>query len=44
GKSLLDILDKTITPMGSRLLRRWIVFPLKEIQAIEERLNVVENF
>jgi DNA mismatch repair protein MutS len=44
GKSLLDILDKTISPMGSRLLRRWLVFPLKEAKPIEDRLNVVENF
>ena len=44
GKTLLDVLDKTISPMGARLLRRWIVFPLKEANAIEERLNVVENF
>jgi DNA mismatch repair protein MutS len=44
GKTLLDILDKTITPMGSRLLRRWMVFPLKEAKPIEERLNVVEDF
>jgi DNA mismatch repair protein MutS len=44
GKSLLDILDKTNTPMGARLLKRWIVFPLKELKPIEERLNVVEHF
>ncbi|NMB50329.1 MAG: DNA mismatch repair protein MutS [Bacteroidales bacterium] len=44
GKSLLDVLDKTITPMGSRLLRRWIVFPLKDINPIEKRLDLVENF
>ena len=44
GKSLLDILDKTISPMGSRMLRRWMVFPLKDIRPIEERLDVVENF
>lgn len=44
GRTLLDILDKTISPMGSRLLRRWIVFPLKEAKPIEERLNVVEDF
>lgn len=44
GKSLLNVLDKTISPMGSRLLRRWIVFPLKEAQPIEVRLNVVEHF
>ncbi|MGL5228215.1 MAG: DNA mismatch repair protein MutS [Bacteroidales bacterium] len=43
GKSLLSILDKTISPMGARLLKRWIVFPLKEITPIEERLNVVED-
>ncbi|MGL5772451.1 MAG: DNA mismatch repair protein MutS [Bacteroidales bacterium] len=43
GKSLLSILDKTISPMGARLLKRWIVFPLKEIKPIEERLNVVED-
>ncbi|MDD4452319.1 MAG: DNA mismatch repair protein MutS [Proteiniphilum sp.] len=44
GKTLLDILDKTVSPMGSRLLRRWIVFPLKEVKPIEERLDVVEDF
>ncbi|MDO5664606.1 MAG: DNA mismatch repair protein MutS [Bacteroidia bacterium] len=44
GKSLLDILDKTVSPMGSRMLRRWIVFPLKEAKPIENRLDVVENF
>lgn len=44
GKSLLDILDKTVTPMGARLLKRWIVFPLKEAKLIEERLSVVEYF
>jgi len=44
GKTLLGVLDKTISPMGARLLRRWIVFPLKEARAIEDRLNVVENF
>jgi DNA mismatch repair protein MutS len=44
GKALLDILDRTSTPMGARLLKRWIVFPLKEIKAIEERLDVVEYF
>ncbi|HBC39520.1 MAG TPA: DNA mismatch repair protein MutS, partial [Porphyromonadaceae bacterium] len=44
GKSLLDILDKTISPMGSRMLRRWMVFPLKDIRPIEGRLDVVENF
>lgn len=44
GKSLLDILDKTISPMGGRMLRRWIVFPLKEEKPINDRLNVVEYF
>jgi DNA mismatch repair protein MutS len=44
GKSLLDVLDRTVTPMGARLLKRWIVFPLKEIKLIEDRLSVVEYF
>jgi DNA mismatch repair protein MutS len=44
GKSLLDVIDKTISPMGARLLRRWIVFPLKDLKAVESRLDVVENF
>jgi DNA mismatch repair protein MutS len=44
GISLLDIIDKTISPMGGRLLKRWIVFPLKDIKAIEERQQVVTYF
>jgi len=44
GKSLLEIIDKTESPMGSRLLRRWLVFPLKDIKAIQNRQDVVENF
>jgi len=44
GKSLLDIIDKTESPMGSRLLRRWVVFPLKDIKPIQNRLDIVENF
>ncbi len=44
GTALLDVLDKTDTPMGARLIRRWITLPLKEKQAIDERLNVVEFF
>jgi DNA mismatch repair protein MutS len=40
---LTDILDKTVTPMGGRLLRRWISFPLKQRPLIEERLSVVEH-
>ena len=44
GSSLLNVLDKTISPMGSRMLRRWIVFPLKDVKPIEDRLNVVDFF
>ncbi|MBR2237270.1 MAG: DNA mismatch repair protein MutS [Prevotella sp.] len=44
GRSLLDVIDGTITPMGSRMLRRWLVFPLKDKKPIEERLDVVEYF
>lgn len=44
GRSLCDIIDKTISPMGARLLKRWIAFPLKNVQQINERLNVVEYF
>ncbi|MCL2650961.1 MAG: DNA mismatch repair protein MutS [Candidatus Azobacteroides sp.] len=44
GKSLLSILDKTITPMGARLLKRWIIFPLKEVKLIQDRQSVVEYF
>ena len=42
GVSLLDVLDKTISPMGSRALRRWIVLPLKDKEAIQDRLNIVD--
>ena len=42
ARTLLDVLDQTATPMGSRLLRRWIVMPLKDREAIEERLHVVD--
>jgi len=44
GTSLLDVVDKTISPMGARLLRRWMVFPLKDVNRISERQNVVEHF
>jgi len=44
GVPLIQILDQTVTPMGARLLRRWVVLPLKEKQPIEERLNTVEFF
>jgi DNA mismatch repair protein MutS len=42
GRTLMDILDRTVTPMGSRLLKRWMLLPLKEKQAINERLDIVE--
>jgi len=42
GTTLLDVLDNTVSPMGARLLRRWLVFPLRDIQKINERLNLVE--
>ena len=44
GSSLLNVIDKTISPMGARLLKRWLVFPLKDVLPINERLNVVEYF
>lgn len=44
GKSLLSVLDKAVTPMGSRLLHRWLLFPLMDPKAINRRLNVVEAF
>jgi DNA mismatch repair protein MutS len=44
GSSLLNVIDRTISPMGARLLKRWIVFPLKDEKPISERLNVVEYF
>lgn len=44
GKSLLDVIDRTISPMGARLLKRWIVFPLKDKLPINGRLDVVEYF
>ena len=44
GSSLLNVIDKTISPMGTRLLKRWLVFPLKDVLPINERLNVVEYF
>ena len=42
ARTLLDVIDQTLTPMGSRLLRRWMLMPLKEVAAIEERLGVVD--
>ena len=44
GKSLLDVMSRTTTPMGARLLNRWMVFPLKDTKAINGRLDVVEYF
>lgn len=44
GKSLLDVIDKTVSPMGARMLKRWMVFPLKEVGRINKRLDVVEYF
>lgn len=44
GKSLSDILDRTVTPMGSRTLKRWIAFPLKEIAEIERRQNLTQRY
>ena len=42
GASLLNVVDRTVTAMGGRLLRRWLVFPLKEVKPIEQRLDVVD--
>ena len=44
GKSLLDVIDRTVSPMGARMLRRWMIFPLKDVKKIEERLDVVDYF
>ena len=44
GVSLLDVIDRTVSPMGGRLLRRWVAFPLKDERAIAERLDVVDSF
>ena len=44
GKSLTDVIDHTITPMGARMLRRWITFPLNDVRLIEQRLDVVDYY
>ncbi len=44
GRSLLDVIDKTLSPMGARMLHRWVLFPLKDVKAINRRLDVVEYF
>ena len=44
GKSMIDILDRTVTPQGGRMMKRWLALPLKQIKPINDRLNVVEYF
>lgn len=44
GLSLLDVIDRTVTPMGGRMLRRWVVFPLKDVRQVTERQDTVECF
>lgn len=44
GASLLDVIDRTVSPMGGRMLRRWVVFPLKDSRLITDRLDVVDYF
>ncbi|MCK5820324.1 MAG: DNA mismatch repair protein MutS [Bacteroidales bacterium] len=44
ASTLVDVIDKTISPMGARMLKRWLALPLKEVQPLNERLNVVEYF
>lgn len=44
GRSLLHVIDATTTPMGARLLQRWLIFPLRQVAAIEARLDGVEHF
>jgi DNA mismatch repair protein MutS len=44
ARTLIDVMDRTISPMGGRLLKRWISFPLKDIQPVNERLDIVQYF
>jgi DNA mismatch repair protein MutS len=44
GSNLLNVIDKTVSPMGARMLKRWLVFPLKDVKLINDRLNIVEYF
>ena len=44
GKSLIDVIDHTVTPMGARLLHRWILFPLRDVEQINHRLDIVEHY
>lgn len=44
GRNLVNIIDRTVTPMGARLLKRWVAFPLKDVKPIEDRLDIVDEF
>lgn len=44
GTSLLKVMDRTLTPMGARMMHRWLIFPLREVKAIEDRQDGVEHF
>ncbi|MBR3472618.1 MAG: DNA mismatch repair protein MutS [Prevotella sp.] len=44
GRSLLDVIDRTVSPMGARQLRRWMIFPLKDVDKVQQRLDVVDYF
>jgi DNA mismatch repair protein MutS len=44
GISLIDVIDTTLTPMGSRLLKQWVLFPLKDKESIDNRINIVDFF
>ncbi|KAA6311439.1 DNA mismatch repair protein MutS, partial [termite gut metagenome] len=44
GSNLLHVIDKTVSPMGARMLKRWLIFPLKDAKLINDRLNIVEYF
>lgn len=44
GTSLLNVVDRSITPMGGRMLHRWLIFPLKDVKPINERLEIVEYY
>ena len=44
AKTLIEVIDRTISPMGSRLMKRWLSFPLKDLQPVNERLDIVEYF
>ena len=44
GTSLLNVIDRTVSPMGARMMKRWLLFPLKDVKPINERLDIVEFF